>query len=202
MKIKELPHMASMKKKNWCKKDGCSSVIFVPATPKSELKKKLEEDVKASGLSIKIIEKAGTSLKKTLQRSDPFKKEVACSKDDCIVCRTDGKGHCQAVNVVYKIECNECGQEYIGETSRNTYSRGKEHLRDLDSKNERSVMWKHAKEEHQGRIPDFTCSVVERFLKDSLLRQVSESVRINREKPGMNSKSEWNFINIPRAKIE
>ena len=90
---------------------------------------------------------------------------------------------------------------YIGETSRCTYARGKEHIKDMDSKNDRSVLWMHAREKHDGVIPDFTCRVTGVYQRDSLLRQVSEAVMINKEQPKMNTKEEWNFVNIPRAKI-
>ena len=109
------------------------------------------------------------------------------------MCRTGGKGPCHALNVIYKIACKECDQEYIGETARNAYSRGKEHLKDLEDKNDGSVLWKHAKQEHQGRMPEFSSSIVERFENDALLRQISESVKINRKNTGMNSKTEWNL---------
>lgn len=165
------------------------------------MKRRLERDVKDSGVKIKIVEKAGTSVKRMLQRSDPFK-ERKCTRDDCIVCRTEGKGPCKATNAVYKIKCTECSQIYIGETSRNVYTRGKEHLREMDYRKESSVLWKHAKEIHKGIIPNYTCDVAELFQKDSLLRQVSEAVRINKEKPKMNTKNEWNYITIPRAVIE
>ena len=51
------------KKISWYKKGGYSSVIFIPATPQSTLKRALNEDIKASGLKIKIIEKTGISMK-------------------------------------------------------------------------------------------------------------------------------------------
>ena len=34
------------KKEAWYKKGGCESVIFVPATPRSELKRRYEEEIK------------------------------------------------------------------------------------------------------------------------------------------------------------
>ncbi|KXJ27481.1 60S ribosomal protein L24 [Exaiptasia diaphana] len=100
-----------------------------------------------------------------------------------------------------KISCSECSQTYIGETSRNTYMRGREHLRELDNRSKGSVLWSHAREEHEGKIPDYTCDVTNVFQGDALLRQVSEAVLINKVKPEMNTKKEWNFANIPRARI-
>lgn len=62
------------KRRSWYRKGNYSSVIFVPATPESSLKRSLDEDVKKSGLRIRIVEKPGMSVKRVLQRSDPFKK--------------------------------------------------------------------------------------------------------------------------------
>ena len=140
------------------------------------------------------------SVKRMLQRSDPFK-ERACRREDCFVCCTGGNGPCRATSATYKISCSECSQTYIGETSRNTYMRGREHLRELDNRSKGSVLWSHAKEEHEGKIPDYTCDVTNVFQGDALLRQVSEAVLINKVKPKMNTKKEWNFANIPRARI-
>ena len=35
---------------------------------------------------------------------------------------------------MYEIECSECGENYIGETGRNGFIRGKEHADDLRKK--------------------------------------------------------------------
>lgn len=56
------------KKKSWYKRGSFSSVIFVPATPESTLKKALDKDVKESGLKIK----AGVNIKRILQRIKPI----------------------------------------------------------------------------------------------------------------------------------
>ena len=105
-KTKERQNKKRQKKKTWYKEGGYNSVIFVPATPKSELKKMLDENVKDSGIKIKVVEKAGTNVKRILQRSDPFK-ERNCGREDCIVCSTEGKGPCKAADATYKITCKE-----------------------------------------------------------------------------------------------
>ena len=106
------------------------------------------------------------------------------------------------MNVVYNIVCDDCNEVYIGETARNTYNRGKEHLKDLEKKSDKSVLWRHAKEKHQSNIPIYKCNVIKSFHSDALLRQISEAVLINKEDAIINNKSEWNFLNIPRAKID
>ena len=87
-----------------------------------------------------MVEKAGVAVKKLLQRSDPFKSRK-CERGDCPVCREDGKGPCDRQSVTYDIKCGECNDiyDYIGEKSRSTYTRGKEHMKSLAKKEERSA---------------------------------------------------------------
>ena len=86
------------KRENWWKGGGQianKSVIFVPATPGSELinwLKEVEKDhrkQKQNSMNFQFIEQTGVSLEKLFQKSNPFK-EQTCKKFDCIVC--DGKG--------------------------------------------------------------------------------------------------------------
>ena len=62
-----------IKRSNWYKKSGNEAVIFLQATPKSQLQKRYQEEIKRQGFKIKVVEKAGVAIKKLLQRSDPFK---------------------------------------------------------------------------------------------------------------------------------
>ena len=50
--------------------------MFIPATPDSELRKKLQEEVDRKGFKIRVVEKSGTKLVRLLQSNDPFKREM------------------------------------------------------------------------------------------------------------------------------
>ena len=50
--------------------------------------------------------------------------------------------------------------------------------------------------------PEYTCDMIKSFRRDALLRQISEAIHIQKGLPKINNKSEWNFVNIPRAKID
>ena len=52
------------KKTGWYKKGGFKSIIFVPATPGSVLKRRYDNILKESKLNIKAVERSGTKLKK------------------------------------------------------------------------------------------------------------------------------------------
>ena len=194
----------SKKKNEWFQKDGEVTVLFVPPTPNSMLTKALRVVATKSEIKMRIAERSGTSLKRKLQRSNPFKPKN-CDRDDCFICQTGGKGNCDAEGVTYNIECEWCGVaviegEYIGQSSQNAYTRGKKHLSELDQKLEKSVLWKHARRKHDGVIPDFRMNVTGVYRRDTMIRQISEAVRINEKGMGnlMNDKTEWQLNHIPR----
>ncbi|PFX15321.1 Transposon Ty3-G Gag-Pol polyprotein [Stylophora pistillata] len=193
----------SERKSNWYKRGGNESVIFVPATPNSRLRKEYQTEIKQQGFNIKVVEKAGIAIKRLLQKSDPFKPRQ-CGREDCPVCSTGGKGPCDRESVTYEIKCIQCNSVYVGETARSAYTRGKEHTKSLNNKEERSALWKHCKEKHNREVKQFRMDVTGVYHNDAMLRQITEGVRINNvnEDSLMNSKNEWNFFQIPRAVID
>ena len=64
----------------WYMKDGqFESMTFIEATPGSELAKRIKAAVVRSGLlKIKCVEKAGTTVKDILQKSNPFRSPNVC----------------------------------------------------------------------------------------------------------------------------
>ena len=81
---------------------GYESVIFVPSTPDSILEQRYQSEVNRQGLRIRVVEKAGRSVKSMLQRLDPFQKE-RCGRESCLVCTTGGKGSCGEEGIKYII---------------------------------------------------------------------------------------------------
>ena len=187
------------KRRSWYRKGNYSSVIFVPATPESSLKRSLDEDVKKSGLRIRIVEKSGMSVKRVLQRSDPFKKRT-CERECCFVCRTGGRGPRDSFGVTSEIKCQTCEQKYVGETARSAFTRGKEHLDGMDRDVSQSVLRRHANDCHNGVIPDYVMNVTGVYHGDAMLRQITESIKIRRE-GFINNKTEGNSITLPPAAI-
>jgi len=151
--------------------------MFVPTTPGSKLKKALQEEVNKTTIKVKVVEKSGTSLTSLLQRSNPAR-ERNCQRENCLLCTSNGKGDCTKNEIVYEIECEGCGDRYIGETSRNAYTRGEEHKKALVKREQRSVLWNHCKEKHDEVVQNFTMSVRKSFHQDAILRQIMESTLI------------------------
>ena len=87
------------KKRKWFKSFGFETVLFVPATCESRLKRLYQKEIAGSGIRVKVVERPGLSLKRQLQRSNPFK-DKKCMRDQCFVCSTDGNGNCTATHKV------------------------------------------------------------------------------------------------------
>ena len=192
------------KQLNWYKKGGYESVIFVPATPNSELQKKYSNEVTKSGLKIRIVERAGKSIKSFIQKSDPFT-DKNCNQEDCMLCKSGGKGSCRIKEVEYNMKCKGCKEDistldavYKGETSKNTYVRGKKHIYELEHKLDSSSLWRHCREKHGGVVQEFEMNQIASYKNDAMLRQIMEAVRIsNSENENlMNSKKEWNHFQL------
>ena len=112
--------------------------------------------------------------------------------------------------MLYNIKCEECklkGKkvEYWGETGRDGYVRGGEHLKGCSEKNDENALWKHLEGTHRGENKgnEIFSMKIERGFKKALAHQISEGVAIEMsEGELLNSKSEWNNSRIPRIIIE
>ena len=80
---------------------------------------------------------------------------------------------CNTNNVGYKWQCMTCTENdtikvYEGETGRSARLRGAEHLKQLEKKSDKSVLFKHKMAAHKNG-----------HFKDALTRQGNEAVRIS-----------------------
>ena len=187
------------KKYSWSSKGGYIAPIMVPATPNGELANILRgvaEGEASDGIKFKIQEVGGRSIKSIVQKSNPTA-TPGCDKPDCMPCmqgRGNG-GNCMKSNVQYEVKCTRCPVDrqpvYIGETSRNLYTRAKEHQDRYRKRNKDSFMLDHQLDQHQGEEAQYVTKNVKNF-QDCLTRQISEGIYIRRsDKPVLNSKSEW-----------
>ena len=145
---------------NWSTGGGCIAPIMIPATPNSELLRMLREVASRetdAGLKFKIVETGGRTLKSQVQVSNPTA-TPGCPSGDCLACRggPGTGGNCRRSNVLYRMDCGLCEEEerctYVGETSRNLYTRGKEHVNKYQSRKTRaeSFIHIHQNERHPG----------------------------------------------------
>ena len=82
----------SGKRNNWHKRGRDEAVIFVPATPGSQLRKGYQSEIRNQGYKIKVVEKTATTLKEVLQKSNPFNSKGVGEKTAWFVNKL-GKAH-------------------------------------------------------------------------------------------------------------
>ena len=92
---------------------------------------------------------------------------------------------------------------YEGETGRSARTRGSEHLKELEKKKEKSVLYKHQIGDHKNETAKFEMEITQKF-KDALTRQANEAIRIGArpEHKLLNSKSEFNHPPLARIVVE
>ena len=211
------------KQKNWLG-SFWKSCIFVPPTPGSELKKKMqesEEKLRAGGReswSIKIIELAGKTLEQTLVKTDPFDGNK-CSDQKCLPNNNPkNKISCRRNCICYRITCILCLQDgrsgdmsstYFGESGKNMHCRAKEHASKFHSTKEHirneSAFHKHLMNTHGGRdavktFSDYFEIVILKAYKKPFTRCAEEGTYIaNHKGEILNSKSEWHQAKVVRV---
>ena len=121
---------------------------------------------------------------------------TGCEDPACLPCQTGGEGqNCRQSNICYEVECQLCPDDrrslYIGESSRNLYTRAKEHLDNYRKERPKSFMRKHQNKKHGGLPGRYKARVTGSYA-DCLSRQVMEGVNIRRcQVEVLNGKSEW-----------
>ena len=193
--------------KNWFRKGGFDVPLFVPCTPGGELAKRISniEKLNNQGRTIrfKVVERRGVTLEEKLRKSNPWAGE-RCGRDNCFPCKTDEGGDCWREGVTYSLVCEECGAEYFGESGRNGFTRGADHLLNKEAQDEnRSVLKLHANHHHGGADVRFNMKVT-RLHNDSLDRQVTEGVNIANFRGDvlMNRRGELGGVRIERQRYQ
>ena len=146
---------------------------------KTECENKIDENSR-----IKFIETSGRKYIDHLRVKDPFQQNCEL-EERCFICtNANGPTSCKTANIGYSIICKTCkdrkeDKSYEGETCRNAYIRGKEHLKALEQKSKHSVLYKHIENDHNGEkdAAKFQMRVVGRS-KLALGQQIDEGVRI------------------------
>ena len=198
-KIKDLTREKIHMKQKWFSKGKYKSLFYVNATPNSNLAKSCQKILYRCGVPIRVMEKSGQSIKRTLVRSNPFKSKK-CNDETCVICiSSNSKINCRSRDVVYENFCEHhetCNGVYIGETADPIKERFKEHLDDCRLRPTKSAMAKHSKEKHNDEKVNFNVKIRGVCSGDPLLRQCMESVIIRDTKPEMNGRMEWGTSNI------
>ena len=119
------------------------------------------------------------------------------------MCTRDKGSNCRTNNVTYEFKCTICDDVYIGETARNLFTRGREHMMDYDKKKDNSVLYRHALTKHSESEtrPLFKARVTGSY-NSALTRQLSEANQIELAgAKAINTKTEWRHSQIARSQI-
>ena len=184
------------------------SVLFVPASQGSQLAKEIQniEAANRQGRTtrIKVVELAGQTVRNTIARNYPWSFE-GYDSEECFHCKTNQKPtiSCRRPGVGYTITCTLCGvlAQYQGESGRNMFSRGKDHLREFRGRVSSNCMVIHSNRYHHGSR-DLTYKMEPTGVFNTALdRQLDESMRLKFSSASiiLNSGSEWRGESIPRA---
>ena len=154
-----------------------------------------------TGMHVVVKERAGLK-NKSVAKAEPLKSKV-CGRENCFPCISGG-GNCQKNSSGYRVTCLSCQRAgissiYEGETGKNGFTRGLEHLAVLRLEDEENAMWKHCLVQHDGLQAEFEMKILRTF-NSCLERQVNEAVRIVITKAYiiLNSKSEFRQAPIIR----
>ena len=100
----------------------------------------------------------------------------------------EGGKNCHKSNVLYEWTCRICGEMYIGETSRNFYTRSKEHLKKAEEDKLDSFIANH---QTKCTNASFKVKVLKSF-KEPLSRQIYEGTYIRRQQAAsLNTKQDY-----------
>ena len=203
MSTEEEKRLRRKKKQEWFQKNGkYKSVMYVEATPDGEMRKRIQKLSDMHQMKIKVVERAGTTVKQMLQRSDPFEVK-GCGRRDCLVCSSEKKVDCRTSGCVYELVCKECDRRYRGTTSRSVYGRTKEEVREWRDMEDGSPLWKHAQLYHGGGDFELDVRILAKCYGKPSRRKITEAVLIDElsEEKSMNSKKEWSYVKLTKVGV-
>ena len=157
---------------------------------------------------MKIVEKANNSIKKNIQKSNPFPKEN-CRREDCVMCKLQCKTSCRIRGIVYQLDCDECRKIlYRGQTSRCGYERINEHFADWEDRKtnnntKKSILWDHSHAHHNNNDFKVSITILSQNFGDPTKRLITEAIMIDEldDEQLLNSKKEWSYVRLPHASI-
>ena len=119
------------------------------------------------------------------------------------MCKLKSGFDCRTRGCVYQLECIECERKYRGQTGNSGYERVNQHFDDWKRKLERCPLFRHSQLYHNGREFKVKISILKQCFGDATKRHITEAVLIDEltEDETMNSKNEWNYINLRKINI-
>ena len=191
------------KRETWyAKQKEIDGIMFVQPTANSELKKEIQKCANKNNMKLKVIEKVDNSLRKELQRSNPFKKPC-CERENCIICQLEPNVNCRARGCIYEIQCEECRRKYIGQTGNSAHERINQHFYEWERRIECCPLYRHSQIYHNNNNFPVKVKILKTCFGDPTLRHITEAVLID-ELSGdqtINNKNEWTYVKLNKLRI-
>ena len=200
---KEKQRNTTTNKNRWFqKKNDVDAVMFVEATEDGHLKKGLQRCADRNRIKIKMVEKVDNSLRKELQRSNPFKAET-CGNIKCQICQGQTGVNCRARGCIYEMVCQECERKYRGQTGNSAQERVGQHFKDWNSKDDKCPLYRHSQLYHKGERFRVGVKILRNCFGDPTTRRISEAVLIDEltAEETMNAKSEWTYVKLNKLSM-
>ena len=198
-KSKDVPN----NKHQWYSQNGkYESVMFVEATPASELMNKVQQVIRRLKMKIKVVERAGATIKGLIQRSNPFGIRD-CGRDKCLICCQGCGSDCRARGCVYEYICEECERRYRGQTGRSIYERDKEHIESWEKGDDECPLQRHANIYHGGGNFVAELKILSKCYGKPSKRLITEAVLIDELSNAMtmNGKNEWSYVKLAKVQM-
>ena len=143
----------------------------------------VKKELKRSGIEARVLVRGHKNLKRTYHRP-------VSPKCNCETCESGIS--CRARYIVYKAECKDCSDSYIGVTTRPFRARWTEHERSIRQCDQKSALSEHflVCQNPNKSISGYNFSILDRATnyKDSFIREGvairSFKPQINRNEPG------------------
>ena len=155
--------------------------------------------IRSSKVAFRVAWRGGPSIKSKLVRSAHNPVRCPGWGRTCNTCTAGLRGSCHKKNVVYRIDCLECGEGesfYIGETRRSVRLRFNEHVRDAKNKRKETPFGLHQQRHPNTLLNSSNLSIKILYIaKDGPDRKIWESIFIRDLKPTLNVQtSSWQIM--------
>ena len=114
---------------------------------------------------------------KHVAKAEPLRSK-GCGRAECFPCST-GWGKCEKNGAGSRIVCLTCQEAgkctvYEGETGRNGFTRGSEHLDALRLEDGENALWKYCQVDHNGERAEFSMTSL-KIHRTALVRQINKA---------------------------
>ena len=195
----------------WFLRGNNTSVMQIQATPEGKLAKLVKDSLRGykapDGGTTMVIEMGGSSVLAGMSKPDPFLSSGCLFPEECPV---DPKHNCWGSKVVYDLECEVCGAQYVGTTGHSLHKRILEHEKAVRRSDQSNSMAKHYCTAHpevdKANNKLFNAKIIGTSnITHNIVRYITEAAtiedRVNKGDNIVNSRGEWGRVQLRRLAV-